>query len=380
MNTYRRWDLEFVSGSGARLVDGAGRSYIDCVAGIAVASVGHAHPVLTEAIKSQTGALVHVSNLYHTAPAQQLAAELAALTGGMHTFLCNSGAEAIETAIKLARKWGRSRGRHRIVAAEGGFHGRTLGALAATGQAAKRAAFEPLPPGFSHVHFGDAVALDDAVGDDVAAVLLEPIQGEAGVVVAPEGYLTAARAACARAGALLILDEVQTGVGRTGAWWAHQHEGVAPDIMCLAKGLAGGLPIGACLAAPAVAAAFEPGDHGCTFGGGPVQSGAALAVLEIIASEGLLERAKTAGEDLMQGLAAIFGPAAEVRGRGLLIGVELAEPRARAVAETALERGLLVNDATPRVVRLTPPLVITDGDIHASLDILEEVAGETGTA
>jgi acetylornithine/N-succinyldiaminopimelate aminotransferase len=380
MNTYRRWDLQPVSGTGARLFDAAGRAYIDCVAGIAVASVGHAHPVLTEAIKSQAAELLHVSNLYHTAPAEDLAAELAALTGGMHTFLCNSGAEAIEAAIKLARKWGRSRGRHRIVAAEGGFHGRTLGALAATGQPAKRAAFEPLPPGFSHVVFGDASALDSAVDGSVAAVLLEPIQGEAGVVVPPEGYLAAAKSACARSGALLILDEVQTGVGRTGAWWAHQHEGVAPDVMCIAKGLAGGLPIGACLAAPEVATAFEPGDHGCTFGGGLVQSGAALAVLDIIASEGLLERAKSAGELLMQGLAAIFGRAADVRGQGLLVGVELAEPKARGVAEAALVRGLLVNDVTPSVVRLTPPLVITDDDIHAALEILEEVAGATGTA
>ena len=380
MNTYRRWDLELASGSGARLFDVTGRSYIDCVAGIAVASVGHSHPALTEAINAQARKLVHVSNLYHTGPAEELAAELAALTGGMHTFLCNSGAEAIETAIKLARKWGRSRGRHRIVAAEGGFHGRTLGALAATGQPAKRTAFEPLPPGFSHVPFGNVAVLDDAVGDEVAAVLLEPIQGEAGVVMPPEGYLAAAKEACVRAGALLILDEVQTGVGRTGAWWAHQHEGVPPDIMCIAKGLAGGLPIGACLSTPAVAATFEPGDHGCTFGGGPVQSGAALAVLEIIASEGLLERAKAAGEVLMQGLATIFSDAAEVRGRGLLIGVELPETKARAVAEAALERGLLVNDATPNVVRLTPPLVITDGDIHEALEILEEVAGATGTA
>ena len=380
MNTYRRWDLQPVSGSGARLLDAAGRSYIDCVAGIAVASLGHAHPAVTKAITAQASRLVHVSNLYHTDPAEELAAELAALTGGMHTFLCNSGAEAVEAAIKLARKWGRSRGRHVIVAAEGGFHGRTLGALAATGQPAKRTAFEPLPSGFCHVPFGDAAALDSAVGDEVAAVLLEPIQGEAGVVMPPEGYLAAAQAACVRAGALLILDEVQTGVGRTGAWWAYQHAGVSPDIMCIAKGLAGGLPIGACLAAPAVAAAFEPGDHGCTFGGGPVQSGAALAVLETIASEGLLERAKAAGEVLMQGLAAIFSDDADVRGRGLLIGVALPEAKARAVAEAALERGLLVNDATPSVVRLTPPLVITDDDIQEALEILEEVAGATGTA
>jgi acetylornithine/N-succinyldiaminopimelate aminotransferase len=380
MNTYRRWDLQPVSGSGARLVDAAGRSYIDCVAGIAVAGVGHAHSVLTEAIKSQASRLLHVSNLYHTAPAEELAAELAARSGGMHTFLCNSGAEAIEAAIKLARKWGRSRGRHRMVAAEGGFHGRTLGALAATGQPAKRAAFEPLPPGFSHVPFGDADALDFAVDEEVAAVLLEPIQGEAGVIVPPDGYLAAARSSCERSGALLILDEVQTGVGRTGTWWAHQHDGVTPDIMCIAKGLAGGLPIGACLATPEVAAVFEPGDHGSTFGGGPVQSSAALAVLEIIASEELLERARSAGEVLMRGLEVIFGLTADVRGRGLLIGVELAEPNARAVAEAALELGLLVNDATPSVIRLTPPLVITDDDIDEALGILEEVAGASRAA
>lgn len=373
MQTYRRWPVRFVEGRGCTLTDADGKTYLDFVAGLAVVSTGHCHPVVTDAIASQTSRLVHVSNLYETEPAEILAERLASLTGGMQSFFCNSGAEAIECALKLARKQGGSR--RGIVAADGGFHGRTMGALAATGQPSKRAAFEPLVGGVVHVPFGDAGALGVALGPDVAAVVLEPIQGEAGVIVPPDGYLADARALCDEAGALLVLDEVQTGVGRTGSWFAYEHDGIVPDVVCPAKGLAAGLPIGACLARPEVAAAFAPGDHGSTFGGGPVPAAAALAVLEVIEKEGLLERARSAGELLRTGLRRIL-PGADVRGRGLLVGAGLPQPVARPLAALALRRGLLVNDAAPGVLRMTPPLVVTDEQIDEALSILEEAWDE----
>jgi acetylornithine/N-succinyldiaminopimelate aminotransferase len=293
----------------------------------------------------------------------------------MLSFFCNSGAEAVEAALKLARKRAHSSGCEspRVISAEGSFHGRTLGALTATGQPSKRAGFGPLPEGFDYVAYGDSEALEEAMGDDVAAVLLEPIQGEGGVVVPPPGYLATARRLCDRFGALLVLDEVQTGVGRTGHWWAHQHDRVVPDVMGVAKALAGGLPMGACLATAEAAAAFAPGDHASTFGGGPVQSAAALATLAVIEEEGLLARARACGEVLLQGLHCIW-PQRAVRGRGLLVAVELDQPRSREVAERALARGLLVNDVTPTVLRLAPPLVITDDEIEEALAILAEVA------
>lgn len=377
VQTYRRWPVRFTSGSGCTLVDAGGKEYLDLVAGLAVVSVGHCHPQVTRAIVEQAARLVHVSNLYETAPAEELAKRLAALTGGMQSFLCNSGAEAVECALKLARKHGGPR--RRIVAAGGGFHGRTLGALSVTGQPSKRTPFEPLIGDVTHVPYGDGGALGAALGSDVAAVLLEPIQGEAGVVVPPDGYLRAARALCDEAGALLVLDEVQTGVARTGRWFAYEHEDVDPDVVCLAKGLAAGLPIGACLAAPAVAASFAPGDHGSTFGGGPVPCAAALAVLDVVEKEGLVEHAEHAGARLGAGLARIFGPAA-VRGRGLLIGVELGRPLARACAALALRRGVLVNDAAPSVLRLAPPLVIADDEIDSALSVIEEVWDENATS
>lgn len=375
--TYKRWPVEIVSGHGARVIDAKGRSYLDCVAGIAVAGVGHAHPKVAAAISEQARLLIHVSNLYETRPQKVLAARLAELSGGMLSFFCNSGAEAVEAALKLARKHARTGGidAPRIISAEGSFHGRTLGALTATGQPAKRTDFGPLPGGFSYVPFGDESALQDALGDDVAAVVLEPIQGEAGVVVPPVGYLEAARRLCDRWGALLILDEVQTGMGRTGRWWGHQHENVSPDVMCVAKALAGGLPMGACLATPTVAAAFAAGDHASTFGGGPVQSAAALATIEVIEEEGLLERAGRTGARLREGLRQIWS-SEQVRGRGLLVAVEFDEPRARALAARALERGLLINDVTPSAIRLAPPLVITDDDVDEALSILAAVAAE----
>lgn len=379
MQTYKRWPIEIVSGCGSTVTDSDGRSYIDLVAGIAVASVGHAHPKVTKAIAEQAARLTHVSNLYGTGPQLALAERLAYLSSGMLSFFANSGAEAIECALKLARKWG-GPGRSRVVAAAGGFHGRTFGALAATGQPAKQTPFAPMLPGFTHVPFGDRDSLEAAMGADVAAVLLEPIQGEAGVIVPPRDYLGAARDMCDNWGSLLILDEIQTGLGRTGRWWAHQHDGISPDVMCLAKALAAGLPMGVCLARPEIAATFSLGDHGTTFGGGPVQSAAALAVLDIVASEGLVERSWSAGPRAVSKLRTGLPAGAVVRGRGLMIGIEWERPVAREFARRTLERGVLVNDAAPTVTRLTPPLVISDDAIDTALEILLEVGDEITTA
>ncbi len=378
MDTYKRWPVEFVRGRGAVLFDAEEQPYLDLVAGIAVASVGHGHPRVASAIAEQAARLVHVSNLYETAPQRLLAQRLSELTGGMRSFFCNSGAEAIECALKLARK-AAGPGRSGIVAASGGFHGRTFGALSATGQPAKAEPFAPLVPGFAHVPFDDVAAMDAAVSRDTAAVVLEPVQGEAGVVVPHEGYLAAVRQICGRAGALLILDEVQTGIARTGGWFAYERLGVEPDILCLAKGLGGGLPIGACLAQPHVADAFAPGDHGSTFGGGPVQCAAALAVLDIVEEEGLLERASLVGEVLRTGLSAIFS-SHDVRGAGALIGVSLAGPLARPIAQGCFERKVLVNDPAPDVLRLSPPLVVTEDEIERGLRTIEEVWHEVRAA
>ena len=382
MSTYKPWPVTFVSGEGARLRDDSGKEYLDFAGGIAVASVGHAHPSVSAAIAEQARSLIHVSNLYGTVPQRQLAERLAALTGGMHSFFCNSGAESIEAAVKLARRWagGAKPGAYRIVATAGGFHGRTMGALAATGQPAKQEPFQPMLTGFTHAPYGDVAALSSLVGDDTAAVLLEPIQGENGVIVPPKGYLAQVRALCDETNTLLILDEVQTGLGRTGAWFAHQHSAATPDVMCLAKALAGGLPMGACLARPEVAAAFRVGDHATTFGGGPVQSAAALAVLDVIESEGLVENAAEMGERLMKGLDVLFGDVAEVRGLGLLVGVDFGRDVAREISGAALARGLLVNDVTASTVRLSPPLVITDADVTEAMDVLEEVWREVAAA
>ena len=377
MNTYRRWPVEFVTGSGCHLIAADGRRFLDLMAGIAVASVGHAHPAIAHAVSDQASSLMHCSNLYRTRPQRDLAERLSELTGGHVAFFCNSGAEAIETALKLARKWGTSTKGDavRVVAAHGSFHGRTYGSLSATGQPAKWAGFGPMLPEFTHVPFGSPDALASAMGEDVAAVILEPIQGEAGVIVPPDGYLKAARDLCTQWDALLILDEIQTGLGRTGSWFAYERDTAVPDVVCIAKGLAAGLPIGACLARPDVAAAFQPGDHGSTFGGGPVQCAAALATLGVIEADGLVAHAASTGERLSNGLRAITRGRAVVRGRGLLIGVQLDRPAARQVAEAALDAGLLVNDATPDVVRLCPPLVITDDEIDEALEILDGVFG-----
>jgi len=377
METYKRWPVEFVSGQGCTLVDVEGRNYLDLIGGLAVMSVGHGHPDVTKAIADQAGRLAHVSNLYVTGPQRELSERLGQLTGGFESFFCNSGAEAIECTIKLARK---ATGKPGVIAADGGFHGRTMGALSVTGQPLKQEPFKPLLPGVIHIPYDDVASLEEAMSDKVGAVLLEPIQGEAGVRVPSEDYFELVRKICDEAGALLCVDEIQTGLGRTGSWFAYEHSGITPDVICVAKALAGGLPIGACLARPEIADAFQPGDHASTFGGGPIQCAAALAVLDVIEEEGLLQKAIDGGARFTEGLRSVFGDKGTVRGRGLLIGVEFEQDCARPLVQAALDRGVLVNDATPRVLRLAPPLVISDEEIDSGLEALEEAWDEIGAA
>jgi acetylornithine/N-succinyldiaminopimelate aminotransferase len=370
LETYKRMPVEFVSGSGAELFDDSGKTYIDVLAGIGVAAIGHSHSHVVDAIATQVHRLLHVSNLYYTRPALELAERLHALFG-MQAFFCNSGAEAIECAFKLVR---RAKGPGRVIAADGGFHGRTFGALSLTGQPSKQDPFAPLVPGVVHVPFGDTDAIEaNFVQGDVVAIFLEPIQGENGVVVPPNGYFKAVEELCRANDALLVVDEVQTGYGRTGTFFAHEHDGVTPDIVCIAKAMAGGLPMGACLARPSVAAGFELGDHGSTFGGGPVQSAAALAVLDVIEKEGLAERALAIGERLKKKLGTAFPDAVEIRGRGAMIGIQLPSNQAGDVVELALERGVVLNNTSADVLRLLPPLVITDEQIDRATVTLGEV-------
>jgi len=364
MGNYGTPPITLVRGLGAHVWDSEGREYVDLLAGIAVCAVGHAHPRVLAAVNEQLATLGHVSNLYATTASETLAQRLVDLAGvDGKVFFCNSGAEANEAALKLARK---ATGRPGFVAAEGSFHGRTFGALAVTGQPAKRAAFEPLPGPVTFVPYGDADALRAAVTEDTAAVILEPIQGENGVVVPPPGCLAAARDAAHEKGALLILDEVQTGVGRTGAWYAWQHEGVVPDVMTLAKGLGGGLPIGACVGFGAAGKAFGPGDHGSTFGGNPVVCAAALAVLDVIESEGLLDAATKLGDLVANG-------PVPTRGKGLLQA--LLVDGAKGVETRAREAGFLVNAIGDGVVRLAPPLVVSEADVVAFLTALPGLLG-----
>jgi acetylornithine aminotransferase len=369
--SYGEPTLTLMRGEGATVWDADGNAYVDLVAGIAVNALGHAHPAVVEAVTRQVATLGHTSNLVANEPSLQLAERLLALTGrDGRVFFASSGAEANEAAFKMARRTGRPA----LVAAEGGFHGRTMGALALTGQPSKRAPFEPLPAGVSFVPYGDAAALRSAVGPQTAAVVLEPVLGEGGVVPAPAGYLEVARQVTRDAGALLVLDEVQTGVGRTGAWFAHQTAGVDPDVLTLAKGLGGGLPVSACLAFGDAATLLQPGMHGTTFGGNPVSCAAALAVLDTIESDGLLERAASLGKTLSAGITALGHPlVAQVRGAGLMLGVVLTAPVAAAVEAVARSRGFLVNAVAPDVVRLVPPLVLTDTQADSFLAALPGV-------
>ena len=371
MNNYGTPPLALASGDGAVVTDVDGNDYVDLLGGIAVNVLGHRHPAVIEAVNRQMNTLGHTSNLYATEPGVALAEALVGLLGApARAFFCNSGTEANEVAFKITRLTGRTK----LVAAEGAFHGRTMGSLALTGQPSKQAPFAPLPGDVTFVPYGDVDALRAAVDSSTAALFLEPIMGEGGVVVPPAGYLAAARDITAEHGALLVLDEVQTGVGRTGAFFAHQHDGVTPDVVTLAKGLGGGLPIGACLAIGATAELLTPGLHGSTFGGNPVCTAAALAVLQALADERLIERADVLGKTLSHGIESLAHPlVGHVRGRGLLRGVVLTAPSAKHVETAAREAGFLVNAAAPDVVRLAPPLVITETQIDSFLAALPAV-------
>jgi len=358
MDTYGTPKLVLVRGSGATVWDADGRVYVDLLAGIAVNALGHAHPAVVAAVSKQVATLGHVSNFAVTGPVVELAERLLGLTGrDGRVFFTNSGAEANEAAFKASRRTGRTH----VVAAEGAFHGRTMGALALTGQPAKSDPFRPLPAGVTHVPYGDVPALAEAVDEKTAMVILEPVLGEGGVVPAPSGYLAAARRITSEHGALLCLDEVQTGIGRTGTMFAHEAAGVAPDLLTLAKGLGGGLPIGACIAFGAAADLLTPGSHGTTFGGNPVCAAAALAVLDVVVGADLPGRAKALGAWLVSEIEALGHPLVDgVRGVGLLLGIVLCQDRAPAVEEQLRLAGFLVNAVTPRVLRLAPPLVLTD--------------------
>lgn len=371
MSTYKRKAVDFVRGENEYLFAGDGRRYLDLMSGIAVVSVGHANPKVAEAIATQARDLVHVSNFFGTDPMRKLAQQLNHTLGGWgKSYFCNSGAEANECAIKLARKNGAGT-RYKILAVEGGFHGRTLGALALTGQPEKWRGFEPMLEGFEHKPFNDLKAMADALDDTVAAIMVEPIQGERGVIPATAHYLQGLRDLCTRANIPLIFDEVQTGVGRTGEWWAFQHYGVKPDIVTVAKGIANGLPLGVCIADEPFVSAFCPGDHGSTFGGNPVVCAAGVATLEEIHSRSLLLDVKRKGK-LFSRLLTSMNEVKEVRGVGLMLGAVLQRPIAFEVVEAALARGVVVNATSDQVLRLLPPLTISDEAIHEGVEKLRE--------
>jgi acetylornithine/N-succinyldiaminopimelate aminotransferase len=373
MATYPPTPVTFVRGAGTVLYDDAGREYLDFLSGIAVTSLGHAHPAVADAVSCAARTLVHVSNLFGTLPQRDAAGRLDRLLGGGgRVFFANSGAEANECAIKLARKWG-GPGRYGVVSAYGSFHGRTLATLAATGQPSKHEPFQPLPEGFRHVAWDDLDALEAAIDPTVAAVLLEPVQGEGGVVPPSPGYLAGVRRICDERGVLMMMDEVQAGLGRTGRWWGFQHAGIQPDVVTSAKALGNGVPIGACWARAEVAAAFAPGDHGSTYGGQPLAAAAAAAVLAVMEDLDVPTLAAARGERLAAGLRAVPG-VASVRGMGLLLAAELAVPvPAAAVARSALDAGLVVNAVTPSALRLAPPLLVSDQEIDEALRRLASV-------
>jgi predicted acetylornithine/succinylornithine family transaminase len=376
MPTYGAPAVRIVRGEGCKLWDEQGNEYLDFLAGIAVVGLGHANPEIADAIAEQARTLVHVSNLYGTVPGTDVAITLDRLLGGGgQIFFTNSGAEAIECAIKLARKWG-GHGRYGVVSAYGSFHGRTLGALHATGQPAKWEGFQPLPEGFRHVAWNDLAALEAAIDPSVAAVLLEPIQGEGGVHPATAEYFEGVRRLCDERGLLMIVDEIQTGLGRTGEWFGFQHFGVEPDVVTMAKALGNGMPIGACWAKRDVAAVFQPGDHGTTYGGQPLAASAARATLEILERVNAPQLAERAGAEFRHLLETVEG-VVQVRGLGLLLAAELAVGLdAKAVAADLLRGGLIVNAVSPTALRFAPPLIVSETEIAQAVDLLSAVLAD----
>jgi predicted acetylornithine/succinylornithine family transaminase len=374
MRTYKRGAVDFVRGEGSLLWDAEGKEYLDFLTGISVCSLGHCHPAVVAAVREQSAELMHVSNLFYTEPMARLAQRLSESSLGGRVFFANSGTEANECAIKVARKhaYGRGITAPEIVSFEGDFHGRSYGSLAATPGLARNEALGPMLPGFRAVPRNDAEALRDAVGENTAAVLIEPIQGEAGIQPISDEALLAAREACDEAGALMILDEIQTGMGRTGSLWTYQQTPVRPDVITSAKALGGGMPIGACITGPTAADVLEPGDHGSTFAGGPVATAAALAVLDVVDDPALLRRVRELGAALREGLGALDG-VAEVRGRGLMVGVGLEEGiEAPAIGADLLQRGLVVNVPTPSTLRLLPSLLVEPAQIERAVGLIGE--------
>ncbi len=365
MSNYGRLDVTFSHGQGATLYDTEGKAYFDALCGIAVCSLGHAHPGVRDAIAEQVGRLIHTSNLYRIEAQERLAEKLAELSGLERAFFCNSGAEANEAALKIARKFGHDKGIERpvVIVMDDSFHGRTMATLSATGNPKVHAGFTPLVDGYQHVSFNDVDAVGAAAGNaNVVALLVEPVQGEGGVVIPQPGYLAALRRLCDDRGLLMMIDEVQTGMGRTGRWFGYQHDGVVPDVITLAKALGNGVPIGVCLARGAAGDVLQPGTHGSTFGGNPLAASAALAVIAAIESDGLLERARSLGEQLLSGFRQRLGATpgvANIRGHGLMLGIELNRPCPELVGQ-ALEAGLLINVTAGNIVRLLPPMIMSD--------------------
>jgi acetylornithine aminotransferase len=372
-NNYGSPSIALVKGKGLVVTDAEGKQYLDFLGGIATNILGHAHPAIVKAVTKQVSILSHVSNFYVHPNAVELAEKLASMTGdkGAKVFFCQSGAEANEAALKLSRRTGKVR----VVAAQGAFHGRTMGALSLTGQPSKREPFLPLIKGVKHVPYGDIEAMRKAVSKKTAMVIIEPIMGEAGVIVPPADYLQELRTLCDAKGALLVIDAVQTGMGRTGDWFGYEYSGITPDVITLAKGLGGGLPLGAMIALGKAADLFQPGDHGSTFGGNPVTTAAGLAAIKFIESQKLLKKVERQGAYLMQELALIPG-VAEVRGAGLLLGIELESLKSSDVANALQKCGVLVNAANPTTIRLAPALIVTDAQIKKFISIFKKVIND----
>jgi predicted acetylornithine/succinylornithine family transaminase len=380
MTTYRPAPIAFVRGRGPYLWDADGQQYLDFLAGIAVCSTGHCHPKVAEAIAHQAATLIHTSNLYCIPPQALLAAKLCEISFADRCFFANSGAEANEAAIKLARKWAERKGLkgRTIITAEASFHGRTLATITATGQEKYRKHFVPLPAGFRYAPYNDVAALAAAIDDEVCAIMLEPLQGEGGVVVPAEDYLAKVRDLCDQHGILFILDEVQTGMGRTGRWFGYEHSGVTPDIMTLAKALASGVPIGACVAKEDVASAFEPGDHASTFGGNHLACAAALATIAVMEEEGLVANAERMGAYLQEKLKGLGGIVAGTRGQGLLVAALLKAPKAREIDIACRERGLLINAVAEDKLRFAPPLVVGEAEVDKAVAVVGEAIEAVG--